>query len=111
MGALTLATGPLAEAHAILKKSSPSANATVAGPDVPIELKYNSRVDATRSKVQLLHPDSNVTDLPLEKQSAPDTLTAKATGLTPGEYKIQWQVLSPDGHITRGMVPFTVKAA
>ena len=70
-----------------------------------------SRVDATRSKVQLLRPDSTVTDLPLEKQTAPDTLTTKATGLTPGEYKIQWQVLSPDGHITRGILPFVVKAA
>jgi methionine-rich copper-binding protein CopC len=94
-----------------LKESWPAANATVAGPDVPIKLKYNSRVDATRSKVQLLHPDSSVTDLPLEKQTAPDTLAATATGLTPGEYKIQWQVLSPDGHITRGIVPFVVKAA
>ena len=106
-----MAMGRRTEAHAILKESSPAANATVAGPDVPIRLKYNSRVDATRSKVQLLRPDSSVTDLPLEKQAAPDTLEAKATGLAPGEYKIQWQVLSPDGHITRGMVPFAVKAA
>jgi methionine-rich copper-binding protein CopC len=111
MVAFTMATGRLAEAHAILKESSPAANAIVTGPDVPIALKYNSRVDATRSKVQLLRPDSSVTDLKLEKQAAPDTLTAKATGLTPGEYKIQWQVLSPDGHITRGIVPFAVKAA
>ena len=111
MAAFGLAAGRRAEAHAILKESSPAANATVTGPDVPIKLKYNSRVDATRSKVQLLRPDSTVSDLPLEKQTAPDTLAAKATGLTPGEYKIQWQVLSPDGHITRGIVPFAVKAA
>ena len=111
MAAFSMAAGRLTEAHAILKESSPAANATVAGPDVPITLKYNSRVDAMRSKVQLLHPDSSVTDLRLEKQTTPDTLTAKATGLSPGEYKIQWQVLSPDGHITRGIVPFAVKAA
>lgn len=111
MTVLGLATGKFAEAHAILKQSSPAANAVVQGPDVPITLKFNSRVDATRSKVQLLRPDGNVMDLPLGKQAAPDTLTAKATGLTPGEYKIQWQVLSPDGHITRGIVPFAVKAA
>ncbi len=111
MAALGLATARFVEGHAILKESSPAANAIVKGPDVPIALKFNSRVDATRSKVQLLHPDSNVTDLLLQKQAAPDTLTAKATGLTPGDYKIQWQVLSPDGHITRGIVPFAVKAA
>lgn len=109
--ALFLACTHFAEGHAVLKDSSPAPNATVNGPDVPIMLKYNVRVDAARSKVQLLHPDNSVTDLPLEKQPSPDTLTSKATGLTPGEYKIQWQVLAPDGHITRGIVPFTVKAA
>ena len=108
--AVLLAGGRFAEGHAILKESLPAPNATVGGPDVPILLKYNSRVDALRSKVQLLRPDNSVTDLPLEKQTAPDTLTAKATGLAPGEYKIQWQVLAPDGHITRGIVPFAVKA-
>lgn len=103
--------GTIAEGHAVLKTSSPSANATVAGPDVPVILQFNVRVDAARSKVQLLHPDQSVTDLPLEQDAAPDTLKSKATGLAPGNYKIQWQVLAPDGHITRGIVPFAVKAA
>lgn len=108
---LLSALGTIAEGHAVLKTSSPAANATVAGPDVPVILQFNVRVDAERSKVQLLRPDKSVTDLPLEKDAAPDTLKSKATGLTPGNYQIQWQVLAPDGHITRGIVPFTVKAA
>lgn len=107
--ALLLAVG-IAEAHAVLKSSSPAANATVSGPDVPIELKFNVRIDAGRSKLQLLRPDSTQSDLVVEKQTGPDALTSKATGLTPGEYKIRWQVLAPDGHITRGEIPFTVKA-
>jgi len=108
---LLLSFAATVEAHAVLKSSSPAPDSTVTGPDVPVVLKYNVRVDAARSKVQLLHPDNSVTDLPLDKQTAPDTLATKATGLTPGAYKIQWQVLAPDGHITRGMVSFTVKAA
>lgn len=108
--AMILIAGKIAEGHAVLKSSSPAANSTVTGPDVPIILIYNVRVDAARSKVQLLHPDSTVTDLVLEKSSSPDTLTSKATGLVPGAYTIRWQVLAPDGHITRGEVPFTVKA-
>lgn len=109
--ALLLVAGRLAEGHAILKSSSPAADAMVAGPDVAITLVYNVRIDAARSKVQLLHPDNSVTDLLLEKQVSPDTLRSKATGLAPGAYKIQWQVLAPDGHITRGEVPFMVKAS
>jgi methionine-rich copper-binding protein CopC len=109
--AVLLAGGGFIEGHAILKESSPAANATVAGPEVTITLKYKVRVDSTRSKVQLSRPDQSVTELPLEKQASPDTLSTKATGLAPGAYKLQWQVLAPDGHITRGVVPFSVKAS
>jgi hypothetical protein len=107
--ALLLVAGRIVEGHAILKSSSPAANATVTGPDVPIILKFNVRIDAGRSKVQLLHPDSTQTEVVLEKQESPDTLKSKVKGLVPGAYTIRWQVLAPDGHITRGEVPFTVK--
>jgi methionine-rich copper-binding protein CopC len=103
-----LMVGRLVEGHAILKESSPVAGSTVAGPDVPIMLKFNVRIDATRSKLQLMTPDNKMVDLSAEKQTSPDTLTTKTTGLKPGEYKIAWQVLAPDGHITRGLVAFTV---
>lgn len=105
--ALVLA-GRVVEGHAVLKESKPAANSTVAGPDVPITLKYNTRIDAKRSKVQLLNPDNSTTDLKIEEQASPDTVNTKATGLKPGAYRIRWQVLAPDGHITRGEVPFTV---
>lgn len=96
------------EGHAILKESSPAASSSVAGPDVPIMLKFNVRVDATRSRVQLLRPDNATTNLVIAKQTSPDTLTTMATGLRPGAYKIEWQALASDGHITRGLVPFNV---
>jgi methionine-rich copper-binding protein CopC len=109
---LWLSLGTLLEGHAILKETSPAAHSKVAGPDVPILLKFNVRIDAGRSKLQLLHPDNKtITDLTLEKQTSPDALTTRAIGLKPGEYKLQWQVLAPDGHITRGEVPFTVTGA
>jgi copper resistance protein C len=101
----------LAEAHAVLKETSPAANSVVKGPDLPIKLRYNVRVDSSRSKLQLLMPDNSTSDLAIGKQSAPDTLDSKATGLKPGAYRIRWQVLAPDGHITRGEVPFTVAAS
>ena len=98
----------LVEGHAILKETSPAANSKVAGPDVPIVLKYNVRIDTKLSKLSLLNPDHTTTELKLEDQNSPDTVTSKATGLKPGAYRIRWQVLAPDGHITRGEIPFTV---
>jgi copper resistance protein C len=106
--AAVLLTARLLDAHAVLKTTSPAANSSVAGPDVPIILQFNVRVDSSRSKLQLLHPDNTVSDLVVEKQPAPDTLSAKAVGLKPGAYAIRWQVLAPDGHITRGEVQFKV---
>jgi methionine-rich copper-binding protein CopC len=105
---VTLWTARYVEAHAVLKESQPAANGKVTGPDVPIMLRYNARIDAKLSKLQLLNPDNSTIDLPIEKQAAADTLNAKAMGLKPGAYRIRWQVLAPDGHITRGEVPFTV---
>lgn len=106
-GLILLISG-IAEGHAVLKESRPAANSKVVGPDVPIMLKYNVRIDARLSKVQLLNPDNSTSDLTLDTQFSPDTLNAKATGLKPGAYRIRWQVLAPDGHITRGEIPFTV---
>jgi methionine-rich copper-binding protein CopC len=103
-----LLIGRSVDGHAILKESSPPANSSVTGPDVPITLKFNVRIDAARSKLQLVRPDNAMRNLLLDKQASPDTLTTKAAGLQPGAYKIAWQVLAPDGHITRGLIPFTV---
>jgi copper resistance protein C len=98
------------EAHAVLKSSFPAMGATVTGPDVPITLTFNVRIDAQRSKLKLLLPDNSEQDLPTGTQTAADTLATTAKDLKPGEYRIRWQVLAPDGHISRGEIPFTVKA-
>ncbi len=96
-------------AHAVLMDSKPKANATVAGADLPIWLRFNVRVDGSRSRVQLIAPDGASAKLDPLKQPTPDTLESHTTGLKPGAYKLQWQVLASDGHISRGEVDFTVK--
>jgi copper resistance protein C len=106
---LVLVLPRVASAHAVLVLSSPVANATLQGPDVPITMKFNSRVDASRSTIRLSSADGQSKALTIDSASAPDTLTAKAAGLSPGKYAIQWQVLAVDGHITRGQIPFVVK--
>jgi len=96
-------------AHAILMDSKPKANATVAGADLPIWLRFNVRVDGSRSRLHLMAPDGSSAALDPLKQPTPDTLESHTAGLKPGAYKLQWQVLASDGHISRGEVDFTVK--
>ncbi|HZS81737.1 MAG TPA: copper resistance CopC family protein [Stellaceae bacterium] len=97
-------------AHAIISGSSPAAGATVKGPAVTLTLRYNSRIDQERSRLTLIGPDGKPRPLTLQPADAPDTLSAKASGLRPGAYKLHWQVLAIDGHITRGDIPFHVTA-
>lgn len=99
---------PPAAAHAILLESSPSLKSAVSGPDVPIKLRFNVRIDALRSRLTLIHPDGSSQLLEISKQTPADTLSAEATGLTAGTYRLRWQVLASDGHITRGEIAFTV---
>jgi copper resistance protein C len=96
-------------AHAVLVQSTPTINATVEGPDVAVSMKFSLRVDGTRSTLLLSTSDGKSQPLAIERQSAPDTLTTRATKLSPGNYAIRWQVLATDGHVTRGEIPFQVK--
>ena len=112
-GALLVATCllgacQLAFAHAVLVSSTPKANGTLHGPAVDVDLKFNSRIDGTRSSLSLVTPGGAVQPLPLDKQTAPNELDAHVQ-LTPGKYTLRWTALATDGHITRGEVPFTVE--
>jgi methionine-rich copper-binding protein CopC len=97
-----------ASAHAVLLESKPSLKSTVSGPDVPVKLRFNVRIDASRSRLTLVAADSSMLTLEISQSISPDILSAQAKGLAPGEYKLRWQVLASDGHITRGEIPFTV---
>jgi methionine-rich copper-binding protein CopC len=106
------AAPPAARAHAIIVESSPAVDATVAGPDLDIVLRFNSRIDRERSSVTLRRAgasnDAKPVPLPLQPADGPEFLKARASGLAPGGYSLRWQVLSVDGHITRGDIPFKV---
>ena len=105
---LVVCTATSLWAHAILMESTPKLNSTVKGPDFTITLRYNVRIDGGRSRVRLVLPDGKVSTLSLATQARPDTLQSHAVGLNPGVYILQWQVLASDGHMSRGVIPFTV---
>ena len=95
-------------AHAILLDSQPAAQGVAIPGPATISLRFNSRIDHARSRMALRQSGTD-TVLPILPGSAADALTARVL-LAPGTYAIRWQVLAVDGHITRGDVPFTVRA-
>ena len=65
---------PPASAHAVLLESSPALKSAVSGPDVPLKLRFNVRIDALRSRLTLIRPDRSAQALEISKQTPADTL-------------------------------------
>jgi copper resistance protein C len=97
------------QAHAIVLSATPAPKAEIQGPDVPVKLRFNSRVDTKRSTMILVTPDGEQRALVITQSAPEDSLVSEAKGLKAGAYTLRWQVLASDGHITRGEVVFTVK--
>lgn len=97
-----------ANAHAVVVSSTPAANALVAPGVLSFRLQLSSRIDPARSRVTLVAPDGAETVVPFDA-SAPGVVSGRARVATAGPWKLHWQVLSLDGHLTRGDVPFRVR--
>jgi len=106
---LLLAGAHTVEAHAILLSATPQIGNVLRGPETPITLRFNLRIDGKRSRLMLIAPDGSRSTLEIGNQPSPDTLTSQAKKLRAGSYVLQWQVLANDGHITRGEVSFRVQ--
>ena len=100
-----------AAAHALVMSSSPAANATVAAGTVHIALTFNSRIDRKRSRVTVHASDAQDTAVQIIDDSSENVLRGDVVLAHDGAYQIRWQVLSRDGHITRGIIPFKVSNA
>jgi methionine-rich copper-binding protein CopC len=95
-------------AHAIVLNSTPAPDQTLFGEEISIEIRFNSWIDVARSHLKLYKPDGGAIALRATGSAATDILKATASGLLPGAYRLHWQTLSPDGHISQGDIRFNV---
>jgi hypothetical protein len=96
-------------AHAILLEGTPAAGQSVASGATRITLRFNSRIDAARSRITLVE-GTTARILTIASGPTADLLVADVA-LQPGPQILRWQVLAVDGHITRGEIRFTAKPA
>jgi hypothetical protein len=107
--ALALLSPAGAAAHSLLLESSPAAGATLTEAPTQITLRFNNRIEKTLSTIRVL--DERGTSRPvtmLPGEGAADRLTATVPALSPGAWRVEWQVLSTDGHIVSGRFSFRV---
>lgn len=103
-----LAARPAA-AHAVVVTSDPIAGAALPAAPAQVTIRFNSRLDHGRSRLLLIGADGAQQTLAIRADSEPTVLEAPVAGLTPGAWRLRWQVLAVDGHITRGDIPFSLQ--
>jgi methionine-rich copper-binding protein CopC len=101
----------IALAHAIVLAAQPAMNSTVALGELALRLHFNSRIDSRRSRLTLQRPDGTEMTVALVPGAPPGVLAGVAKAMEEGRWTLRWQVLSLDGHLTRGEVSFSVDGA
>jgi copper resistance protein C len=107
--ALVLLLTANTEAHSLLLESSPAAGATLSEGPSKISLRFNNRIEKKLSTIRVL--DERGAPRPvtmLVSDGTADRLAATVSALTPGAWRVEWQVLSTDGHIVSGAFSFRV---
>jgi methionine-rich copper-binding protein CopC len=104
-------TSGLAVAHSLLLESAPAANSVVSASPRELRLRFNNRIEKRLSRIRLVDERGEARDLAIATDGAADWLSATVPAMTPGRYRVEWQVLSTDGHVVTGRYSFTVTAA
>jgi methionine-rich copper-binding protein CopC len=104
---LILNAGALAEAHAFLDRAEPRVGSTIPSAPRELSLWYTQNLEAAFSSVAVT--DSSGTRVDQGKpQIAGNVMHVGLKSLTPGSYRVRWQVLSVDTHTTQGSFTFQV---
>ncbi|WP_199624148.1 copper resistance CopC/CopD family protein [Paenibacillus alkalitolerans] len=105
--ALLFAAPAPASAHAYVKASDPKQESELDASPERITVTFTENIDTDVSKLTL--SDENGKEVPAELSGAGDNgLKLTFPKLADGVYKVRWQVLSVDSHVTEGTFRFSV---
>lgn len=111
VAAAVLASSPgEATAHALVLESVPAQGATLTAPPTHVFLRFNSKLEKRLSHVSLAPEKGKPVALPISVngQDQPDQIDLPLAPLAPGAYVVRYKVLAVDGHITEGILRFSV---
>ncbi|WP_029192797.1 CopD family protein [Paenibacillus harenae] len=104
---LLLAVPTLASAHANLERSSPLQNEELKESPSEIRIKFTEEIDPKLSQITLEDEKGKSIEGRLSAEDK-SWLIFKVSELAAGVYKVKWQVLSVDTHVTEGSFRFSV---
>lgn len=100
--------GKLAWAHAFPTVSSPPNGAVLKEAPREVRIQFTEGLELAFSQITVKGPNGEVVSQGKVHQPAQDTLAVDLKPLSPGNYLVEWQVLSVDTHITEGVLRFSV---
>ncbi|HBK91344.1 MAG TPA: hypothetical protein DDZ68_06710 [Parvularcula sp.] len=97
-------------AHAMLVEASPRVGGSVAEAPGEISLTFTERVEPSLSEISLTGANGQAVEMSAARSGAtPRGLVAEIRRpLAPGRYRVEWSVVSVDGHSTKGDFSFAV---
>jgi methionine-rich copper-binding protein CopC len=108
VASLWLALDGQGAAHSLLVESVPAHGARLATAPPSALLRFNARIEPALTRVSLLEGPRRRTALEIGKESLVDRIVVPLPPLPPGVYGLAYKVLAVDGHVTRGVIQFTV---
>jgi len=110
-GRVRAADPPEPVVHAILERSSPAANDTLKVAPREVVLTFSGLIDGGGATLRLLGPGGRTWSL--EPRREPDTRTLRGAlpELATGGYRLEWRVISADGHAMAGDFVFFVRGS
>ena len=100
----------LALAHALVLESRPPQGAQLTEAPREVYLRFNSKLEKRLSHVTIATEKGQPVPLPVATGDGekPDRLVLPLAHLGPGAYVVRYKVLAVDGHITEGILRFSV---
>ena len=95
-------------AHAYPMVSSPEDGAVLKESPREVRIQFTEGLELAFSQITVKGPSGEVVSQGKMRQLATDTLAIDLKPLSPGNYIVEWQVLSVDTHITEGVLRFTI---
>jgi len=107
---LTLASsGSQVFAHAQLVEATPPADSTITASPTEVRLSFNERIEPRFSGVEITSADGQKVSTGRLAVRGKDIVVPLSQPLAPGVYRVNWHLLSVDGHKVRGNFRFEVK--
>ncbi|MDR7002358.1 copper resistance protein CopC [Neobacillus niacini] len=101
----------ISSAHAYIKKSTPVENEILEKPPTKVMIQFDETIQPEFNSVQVFDSNGKRVDLKngrIDPKQPSILESGLEKNLPNGTYRIQWKVVSNDGHPVQGVIPFQI---